>query len=299
MFLFNPPIAATEPDWDIAEKIADRFTGTNLIWSILDILLLTILFYVIFSFLKRKKCVRLIKYIVICLIVFTVLGSPLNLNYGLKVIGQLASIGLMITLIAVVVLFPQDIKRKLWQISSPRNEREFFKTDYDCTEDELNEAIGEIVKAVQNMAKKNVGALIVIAPTNLPSNIIRSGTQLDSKLSYQLLECLFNTKAPLHDGAVFVRGNTIIAAGCFLPLTQSLEVDKELGTRHRAAIGITETNNVMAIIVSEETGVISVAIDGTLTRYYDSEMLKDKLLEVYGLKAKEDKKHNKNWRKQG
>lgn len=144
-----------------------------------------------------------------------------------------------------------------------------------------------------------MGALIVIAPKSVPTNIIRSGTELDSILSYQLLECIFNTKAPLHDGAAFVRGNKVVAAGCFLPLTQSLEVDKELGTRHRAAIGITETNSVMAIIVSEETGVISVALDGILTRYYDSEMLRNKLEEVYGLKAlKNDKKHGV-WRKKG
>ena len=145
--------------------------------------------------------------------------------------------------------------------------------------------------------KKNVGALIVVAPSNVPANIIRSGTELDSKLSTHLLECIFNTKAPLHDGATFVRGNTVIAAGCFLPLTQSLEVDKELGTRHRAAIGITETNNVMAIIVSEETGVISVAIDGILTRYYDSDMLRTKLEEVYGLKATKSEKKHSVWRR--
>ncbi len=284
---------------EILDKIASSFRGTNLIWTILDILLVTILLYVIFSFLKRKNCTRLIKYIVLFLIVATVLGSNMNVNHGLKMMGYLASIILLLTILSVVILFPQDIKRKLWKISSPRDERDFFQTDYGCTEEELHDAIGEIVKAVQNMAKKNVGALIVIAPTNVPSNIIRSGTELDSKLSYQLLECLFNTKTPLHDGAVFVRGNTIVAAGCFLPLTQSLEVDKELGTRHRAAIGITETNSVMAIIVSEETGVISVAIDGLLTRYYDSEMLRNKLEEVYGLKATKSEKKHGSWRKKG
>ena len=282
-----------------AQKIADRFTGLNLLWTILDILLVAILLYALFSFLKRKNCTRLIKYIVVLLLLAVVLGSDLNRTSGLRMMGSLASLCLVLSVIAVLALFPQDIKRKLWKISSPKDEREFFQTDYGCTEDELPAAIGEIVNAVQNMAKKNVGALIVVAPTSIPSNIIRSGTQLDSKLSYQLLECIFNTKAPLHDGAAFVRGNKVVAAGCFLPLTQSLEVDKELGTRHRAAIGITETNSVMAIIVSEETGVISVAIDGIITRYYDSDMLRNKLEEVYGLKAlKNDKKHGV-WRKRG
>ncbi|MCH5164317.1 MAG: diadenylate cyclase, partial [Clostridiales bacterium] len=259
--------AAEAQELNMLQKIAERFSGINIIWSILDILFVTVLLYVMFSFLKRKNCTRLIKYIVLFLIVAAVLGSNLNRADGLRMMGALASTVLVLAVLAVVVLFPQDIKRKLWEISSPRDEKEFFQTDYGCTEDELHEAINEIVKAVLNMAKKNVGALIVIAPTSIPSNVIKSGTELDSKLSYQLLECIFNTKAPLHDGAAFVRGNTVVAAGCFLPLTQSLEVDKELGTRHRAAIGISETNNVMAIIVSEETGVISVAINGVITRY--------------------------------
>lgn len=293
-------LTSSEITQRMAENIKAQFTGGwNIVFALLDILLVTILLYVIFSFLKRKNCARLIKYIALFIVVAAVLGSELNRTYGLKMMGSLASVTLILAILFVVVLFPQDIKRKLWQISSPKDENEFFQTDYGCTEEELHVAIGEIVKAVQNMAKKNVGALIVIAPTNLPSNIVRSGTQLDSKLSYQLLECIFNTKAPLHDGAAFVRGDTVVAAGCFLPLTQSLEVDKELGTRHRAAIGITETNNVMAIIVSEETGVISVAIDGILTRYYDSEMLRTKLEEVYGLKALKNEKKHGVWRKRG
>ncbi|MBR2967758.1 MAG: diadenylate cyclase CdaA [Clostridia bacterium] len=279
------------------EKIKNCFSGTNLIWTIIDILFVTVLLYVLFSFLKRKNCTRLIKYIVVFILLAVVLGSNLNQTHGLKMMGYLASTVLVIAIVAVVVLFTQEIKRTLWKISSPKDESEFFQTDYGCTEDELHEAIGDIVKAVQNMAKKNIGALIVIAPTSIPSNIIRSGTELDSKISSPLLECIFNTSTPLHDGATFVRGNTIVAAGCFLPLTQSLEVDRELGTRHRAAIGITETNNVMAIIVSEETGVISVAIDGILTRYYDSEMLRTKLEEVYGLKATKSEKKHGAWRK--
>lgn len=279
------------------EKIKNCFSGTNLIWTIIDILFVTVLLYVLFSFLKRKNCTRLIKYIVVFILLAVVLGSNLNQTHGLKMMGYLASTVLVIAIVAVVVLFTQEIKRTLWKISSPKDESEFFQTDYGCTEDELHEAIGDIVKAVQNMAKKNIGALIVIAPTSIPSNIIRSGTELDSKISSPLLECIFNTNTPLHDGATFVRGNTIVAAGCFLPLTQSLEVDRELGTRHRAAIGITETNNVMAIIVSEETGVISVAIDGILTRYYDSEMLRTKLEEVYGLKATKSEKKHGAWRK--
>ena len=111
-----------------------------------------------------------------------------------------------------------------------------------------------------------------------------------------LIECLFNTKAPLHDGAVFIRGNRIVAAGCFLPLSQNTTVDKELGTRHRAALGVTENYKVLTIIVSEETGVISAAMDGELTRYYDAAMLTDMLEQVYGLKATAEGKKKKKSR---
>ncbi len=186
------------------------------------------------------------------------------------------------------MMFPQELRRGLWKISSHKSDASTFSTHYDCSDEELHAAIDCIVRASQNMAKKNVGALIVIAPTTVPNHIIESGTALDSKLSSQLLECLFNTKAPLHDGAVFIRGNRIMAAGCFLPLTQSTSLDKELGTRHRAGIGITENLDVLTIIVSEETGVISVARGGELQRYYDAAMLTDTLEQVYGLKAADD-----------
>ncbi|MDY3095261.1 MAG: diadenylate cyclase, partial [Eubacteriales bacterium] len=127
------------------------------------------------------------------------------------------------------------------------------------------------------------GALIVIATDDIPMHIIESGTKLDAYVSCQLLESIFNTKAPLHDGAVIVKGNKILSAGCFLPLTQEAGVAKELGTRHRAALGITEESNVMAIVVSEETGIISVAKGGQLQRYMTIDKLKEKIETIYGI----------------
>ena len=170
-------------------------------------------------------------------------------------------------------------------LKSPRDTHEAYTTAYDVSDEQLHAAINDIVRAAQNMSKKNVGALIVISTQNMPEHIIDSGTKLDAVLSCALLESIFNTKAPLHDGAVFVRGNRIVAAGCFLPLSQSNSIDKELGTRHRAGIGVSENYNVLTIIVSEETGVISIAQGGELTRYFDSQMLTDKLEQTYGLQA--------------
>lgn len=273
-------------------NIVDKFTNHTAV-SVIDTVLIAVLLYVLFAFLKKNNAGRLIKYIIGFMVVATVLSAS-ALNFTLA--GKLTVYAVVIVTLAVVLMFPQELKRNLWRLSSPKDKDEVYSTQYDCSDEELHQAIDDIVRAVLNMAKKDVGALIVIAPTALPAHIIESGTMLDAKLSCPLIECLFNTKAPLHDGAVFIRGNRIVAAGCFLPLSQNTTVDKELGTRHRAALGVTENYKVLTIIVSEETGVISAATDGELTRYYDAAMLTDMLEQVYGLKATAEGKKKKKSR---
>ena len=124
----------------------------------------------------------------------------------------------------------------------------------------------------------------------MPSHILDSGTELDALVSSRLLESLFNTKAPLHDGAVVVKGNRTLSAGCFLALTQDTTVSKELGTRHRAAIGITEESDVLAIVVSEETGVISIASHGKIKRYMTPDKLYEQIEIAYGINYKSKKR---------
>ncbi len=268
---------------EIWQNIVTAFTE-NPIRLAVDFVLTALLLYAVFAFIKKNNASRLIKYVVILAVLVVVLSSD---TVGLPVIGKIASYAVVITTVVIVVMFPQELRRGLWKISSHKSDASTFSTHYDCSDEDLRKAIDSIVRAAQNMAKKNVGALMVIAPKDVPEHILESGTALDSKLSCPLLECLFNTKAPLHDGAVFIKGDRIIAAGCFLPLTESTDVDKELGTRHRAGIGITENLDVLTIIVSEETGVISVAKGGELVRYYDAAMLTDTLQQIYGLKAAE------------
>lgn len=271
---------------EIWDRIVNAFT-TRPVMLAVDFVLTALLLYAVFAFLKKNNASRLIIYVSLLAIAAVVLSSE---TLGLDIIGKIMGSVLVLVCLALAIMFPQELRRGLWKISSHSDVKATFTTHYDCSDEELRIAIDAIVRAAQNMAKKNVGALIVIAPTTVPDHIIESGTALDSKLSCQLLECLFNTKAPLHDGAVFIRGNRIMAAGCFLPLTQSNSLDKELGTRHRAGIGITENLDVLTIIVSEETGVISVARGGELSRYYDAAMLTDTLEQMYGLKAVEDDK---------
>lgn len=165
------------------------------------------------------------------------------------------------------------------------------------TQQQTEDCIAGIIKAVQNMSKKNTGALIVLANKNIPGNIVRSGVILDADISSQLIEGIFINKAPLHDGAMIIDGHKIRAAGCFLPLTQKTDLSSEYGTRHRAAIGVTENCEVVAIVVSEETGVISVAREKDLKRYVTSQELRDLLKEYYwsglddGKKKKKEETH--------
>lgn len=280
---------------DILNNIKNELTQRP-VQSAVDVVLFAFILYALFVFLKKNDAVRLIKYVALFLVASVVLTS----NFlSLPLLSRTFSYAFVLIIIGVAALYPQEMRRGLWKISSPRDMAESFNTDYNCSDEELDAAIGEIVRASLSMAKKDVGALIVVTPEFIPEHIEESGTKLDAVISSGLLESIFSTKGPLHDGAVLVRGNRIMAAGCFLPLTQSLEVDKELGTRHRAAIGVTETMNVLTVIVSEETGVISVAHRGELKRYYDAEMLTDTLQEFYGLKAIAGATKKKRGKKRG
>ncbi len=270
-------------------------TPANVVFSVLDILVTVVLIYALILFLKNNNAQRLIKYLAVLLVFGAIAGSKI---VDMPIAGKVFGNTLLLLVLALIILFAPNARRILWKLASPSSAENSYSTDYGCPDDELHEAIDEIVRATQYMSKKDVGALIIIAPDNIPEQILDSGTRLNAELSCPLIECLFNTKAPLHDGAVYIRGNKILAAGCFLPLTEKSDLDKELGTRHRAAIGITEQYNHLAIIVSEETGIISVARNGEITRYFDSHMLTDVLEQIYGLKAVGSvKKHaKKHWR---
>ena len=253
----------------------------NIIVSVLDIFLLVCLVYFIIYFLRKNNAMPIMKFFVIIAFAGIVLTSAL---FDFPVMGSLFSYGVLLVFVAVLIMFPQELRRTMWKLAS-KTGSETFNVEYDCTEEELREGASEIVKAVLNMSKDNVGALIVITTQSVPQHILDSGTELGAKLSQPLIECLFNTGADLHDGAVFIHGDKILAAGCFLPLSQNQSLPKELGTRHRAALGVSEQYAVLTIVVSEETGVISVARDGKLDRYYDAVMLTDVIEQVYGLKA--------------
>ncbi len=184
----------------------------------------------------------------------------------------------------MLILFSVEVKKYLWDVHQTK-ERAPEKTTGGNAEvrsqADTERCMSNIVKALQNMSKNNVGALIVLSKGSLPKQVLQSGVEIDAEISTQLMEGIFFPKAPLHDGAMVIHGHKIQAAGCFLPLTQKTSYPKEYGTRHRAAIGITEVANVISLVVSEETGIISIVKQGNVTRYADYDMLMDALKDYY------------------
>ncbi len=182
----------------------------------------------------------------------------------------------------MLIIFSVEVKKYFWDVHSTRGKRVERSGNAEVvSQADTERCIANIVKALQNMSKNNVGALIVLSRGSLPKQVLQSGVGLNAEISTQLIEGVFFPKAPLHDGAMVIQGHKIQAAGCFLPLTQKTSYPKEYGTRHRAAIGITEVANVISLVVSEETGIISIVKQGNVTRYADYDMLMDALKDYY------------------
>ena len=181
--------------------------------------------------------------------------------------------------LASVILFQPEIRRTLAQVG----ERRFFK---NLTLVEGSKFIDETVKASVSMANKRIGALIVLERNTDLSTIVEMGTELDAKVTKEILTSIFLPYSPIHDGAAIIRNGRIIAAGCFLPLTLSSNLSKALGTRHRAAVGLTEESDAVVVVVSEETGEISVVTSGETTRNVDAPALRTMLADIF-LKRKD------------
>ena len=182
------------------------------------------------------------------------------------------------------ILFNVEVKKSLWDVHATRSgssEKVSGGNAEIRPQADTERCINNVIKALQNMSKNNVGALIVLSKGSLPKQVLQSGVEIDAEISTQLIEGIFFPKAPLHDGAMIIHGHKIQSAGCFLPLTQKTSYPKEYGTRHRAGIGITEVANVISLVVSEETGIISIVKKGNVTRYADHDMLVDALKDYY------------------
>ena len=254
-------------------------------FSLVDVAILLVFLIAVTVFFFRKKNYRVGIFFVLYSLLFVGIDvcvaffSIKSIYFTREIMRYLA----IIFIVASAVVYQSDLKLLFAKFGGRSDENVYAKLHNTRNEDDLRYASGEIVKACQNLAKNNIGALIVVCPTIISSNMLDTGIRLNAVLSAPLLESIFNTHAPLHDGAVIIKNNMVLAAGCFLPLSQNPAISKDLGTRHRAAIGITEESDVLTIVVSEETGIISLVQNGDIRRYITGEKLMDALDAAFGI----------------
>lgn len=240
-------------------------------WTdILEIIIISFLLYQILGWVKSTRAWTLFKGIIVILM-FTVFAMVFQLNAILWILSKTLNVGI----IAVLIVFQPELRRALEQLGRKNLIGTIISFD-DQKEDERfsEKTIAEIVKATSELSKTKTGALIVMEEDVALGEYERTGIPIDAVVSSQLLVNIFEHNTPLHDGAIIIRGDRVVSATCYLPLTDSLEVNKALGTRHRAAIGISEVSDSITIIVSEETGSISIAHDGKLLRNVDGDQIK-------------------------
>ena len=237
--------------------------------SILDVVVVAVVIYQLLMLIKGTRAVQLLKGILVLLIVsngadFLHLGT---IRWLLDQVWQML-------FIALPVVFQPELRRALEQLGRGKF---FARHPLTLGNEALERLTEEMVRCTQVLSKNRIGALIVLERETGVQNFVETGIKIDGMVSSEFLVNIFIPNTPLHDGAVIIRGDRVAAAGCFLPLSENPNIQKELGTRHRAAIGLTEVSDALTIVVSEETGAISVAIDGSLTRFLDDKMLRDLL----------------------
>ena len=234
----------------------------------IDILLLAVIFTCCYRFLRRKKAGALILGIFICLIGY-VLSNVFELSGMRYILSGLFQIGALV----LVIIFAPELRELLEKLGSGslRGIRTFGQ---DAKKQKQYQSIKDITKAVHILSVEKTGALVVIAGTTKLDDVIQSGVNINAEISDSLIRNLFYNKAPLHDGAVVIDSDRIAAAACILPLPRRTEVDSDLGTRHRAAVGLSEISDAIIIVVSEETGIISVAKESELIRGFTADSLR-------------------------
>ena len=240
--------------------------------DVVEILIISFLFYYILLWIKNTRAWNLFKGIMIILI-FILLALIFHMNTILWLAENLLSVGLL----ALVIIFQPELRKALENLGGKNLFGRWFnfgKTDNDRFSDRT---IEELIKASYAMGKVRTGALIVVEDEILLNEYVRTGIDVDAIISSQLLINIFEKNTPLHDGAVIVRGDRVVSATSYLPLSDSLVLSKDLGTRHRAAVGISEVSDSLTIVVSEETGKVSIALRGQIYHGVDADFLREKL----------------------
>ena len=254
----------------LPQKLVDMFL-TLQITDILDILIIAYMVYRLLGLVRRNNATRVLKGVLLILLVLWIS------SYGLRGLNYLLSHILEWGIVALIILFQPEIRRLLEQMGSSQWKIMSIFSKPAVDEETLTAAISQTVQACGDMSRSRTGALIVFERQNQLDEILRSGTKLDAQVSSELLKNIFFVKAPIHDGAVIIRSGRVLGAGCMLPLSRNVNLSKDLGMRHRAGIGMSENSDAVVVLVSEETGAISVAVGGMLKRHLMTETLEQLL----------------------
>lgn len=255
---------------DYLEYVWNQLASIRII-DILDIMIVALLLFWLIKFVRGRRAGKLLLGVGVLLLLLLV-SSLLDMRALNFILNSVVSVGL----IAIVIVFQPELRSALEKVGGLSDN---FKGRMDSDEASLiRSAIGEISVAAEELSKTKTGALIVFERNTRLGDVIRTGTTVDAVASSFLLGNIFYNKAPMHDGAVIIRKGRVHAAGCFLPLSSNSNIVKELGTRHRAAIGMSENSDAIVLVVSEETGGISVAVDGNLNRNISRSELEEYLV---------------------
>lgn len=257
------------------DKATDVIGMPDIIFSpgdIIEIFIIAFLLYHVLLWIQNTRAWNLFKGIIVILL-FVLLAALFQMNTILWLVEKTLNVGL----IALVVIFQPELRKALENLGGKNVLGRFFNIGKAEESKFSDKTIDELIKACYAMGKVKTGALIVIEDEILLNEYVRTGIDVDAVLSSQLLINIFEKNTPLHDGAVIIRGNRVISATCYLPLSDSMLLSKDLGTRHRAAVGISEVSDSLTIVVSEETGKVSVAMRGQIYHDIDAEFLRNKL----------------------
>ena len=241
--------------------------------DLIDILLLTFIIYELLVHVRQTRVSQTIKGIIILL-----LATWLSDVLGMRTIHALLAWMINAGPVLLIVLFQSEIRRILEELG---NNSVFDASAYLSQGDNNEQVIEEMILALEHMARRRVGALIVVERGTGLKDVVESGTRIDAEITAPLIENIFEPNTPLHDGAMIIRNDRIVAAACILQLSENSSISRELGTRHRAALGISETTDAVVLIVSEETGIISTAREGKLTRHLDAKALTALLTDLF------------------
>ena len=269
------------PKFDFVElpAIAGRYLLSLQITDIVDIAIMIFVLYKLLTLVRSTKAANLLKGLLFFLAML-VLSNAFHLNGINYLMSRMVNVGIL----ALIILFQPEIRRVLEQMGSKRIIALFTHTEVSSA---VEQTISQTVLACEDMSRTRTGALIVFEREMLLDDLVQSGTVLDASVSSELLKNIFFVKAPMHDGAVIIRNGRILGAGCMLPLSNNVNLSRDLGMRHRAGIGMSEHSDAVVVIVSEETGSISVAVGGMLKRQTLENLLRNELLPQEG--SDEDK----------